>query len=687
MIADSAETPVAPLPVGTVLDRYRIEQLDEHSDHFSLLYRARDTISNTEVLLREFAPAEFVVREGNELRPRSEDVRRTVHWGLRGFADQAAGLQSLRQSRVLQILHVFEANGTAYYATTPLSGETLAARLEREQTLPSNVLIPLVDQLLEALAQIHAAGLLHWDIRPEHILIDSAGAPWLVDFGAARFVMRFKFRSIYTVIVPGYAPPEVFSAAAHPGAVTDLYSLAATIYRAIGGAAPPDSQRLSRGETTLAPALKTGYGRFPAEFLKAVDWGLRLDAEQRPKSAAEWREALAGRVPVPAATKSAAPAPVAHPPAAPVTAAPAPAAAPATPAPATTAPPIARDTPPPAARAPVAEAVLPGPAPDFRPNKSPPLRIAAAAGAALLVAVVVIVLATRHKDSAAPAAPAAATTVAKRPPAEAPLQAPAAAPAPVEQASPSTPNNNGLDQIAAGLNRDEVAAARARERAAAEQARERERAQRERAAANEQEKASHQEQTQAQQAPENRTPATEAVRASAQTAAPMPVAKANAPAQQPTAGTNQTPAQTAATAAPAPRSNAQTNGATQQPAPQTAQTPMQTANATAPSAAVVTSAKPSSMRVAPTRDPSHPCAPPQYPSSSRFAGDTGTTVVELLINTDGTVGDSRIATSSGHRDLDQAARSAFSHCKWKPGTLDGKPEAARLLVKMSWQLQ
>jgi TonB family protein len=686
MIADSAETPVAPLPVGTVLDRYRIEQLHEHSDHFSLLYRARDTISNTEVLLREFAPAEFVVREGNELRPRSEDVRRTVHWGLRGFADQAAGLQSLRQSRVVQILHVFEANGTAYYATTPLSGETLAARLEREQTLPSNVLIPLVDQLLEALAQIHAAGLLHWDIRPEHILIDSAGAPWLVDFGAARFVMRFKFRSIYTVIVPGYAPPEVYSAAAHPGAVTDLYSLAATIYRAIGGAAPPDSQRLSRGETTLAPALKTGYGRFPAEFLKAVDWGLRLDAEQRPKSAAEWREALAGRMPVPAATKSAAPAPVAHPPAVPVTAAPAPAAVPTPPAPTATTPSIARDTPPPAARAPVAEAVLPGPAPDFRPNKSPPLRIAAAAGAALLVAVVVIVLATRHKDSAAPAAPAAATTVAKRPPAEAPLQAPAAAPAPapIEQASPSTSSNIGLDQIAAGLNRGEVAAAHARERAAVEQARERERAQRELAAANEQEKASHQEQSQAQQAPANRTPATETVRAPAQTTAPMPVAKSNAPVQQPTAGTTQMPAQTAATAAPAPTSNAQTNGATQQPA---AQTPTQTANATPPSTAVAASAKPSGVRVAPARDPSHSCAPPQYPSSSRFAGDTGTTVVELLINTDGTVGDSRIATSSGHRDLDQAARSAFSHCKWKPGTLDGKPEAARLLVKMSWQLQ
>jgi TonB family protein len=671
MIADSAETPVAPLPVGAVLDRYRIEQLDEHSDHFSLLYRAHDTIGNTEVLLREFAPAEFVVREGNELRPRSEDVRRTVHWGLRGFADQAAGLQSQRQSRVLQVLHVFEANGTAYYATTPLSGETLAARLEREPTLPSNVLIPLVDQLLEALAQIHAAGLLHWDVRPENILIDGSGAPWLVDFGAARFVMRFKFRSIYTVVVPGYAPPEVYSAAAHPGAVTDLYSLAATIYRAIGGAAPPDSQRLSRGETTLVPALKTGYGRFPAEFLKAVDWGLRLDAEQRPKSAVEWREALAGRMPVPAATKTAATAPVAHAPATHPPVAHPPAAS------AAAAPPVAREAASPTARAPVAEAVLPGPAPDFRPNQSPPLRIAVVAGCALLVAVVVIALATRHKDSGAPAAaPVAATTAAKRPPAaEAPPQTAAAAPAPAEQAqaSPPAPGNDGLDQIAAGLNRGEVAAVRARERAAAEQARDRERAQRELAAANEREKAARPE---AQQESVNRIPA--------QSAAAAPVAKANAPAQQPTAENIRTPAPTATAATPTPAPNAQANGAAQQPA---AQTPVQTANAAAPTAAVPASAKQPGVRVAPTRDPSHPCAPPQYPSSSRFAGDTGTTIVELLINTDGSVGDSRIATSSGHHDLDQAARGAFGHCKWKPGMLDGKPEAARLLVKMSWQLQ
>ena len=93
------------------------------------------------------------------------------------------------------------------------------------------------------------------------------------------------------------------------------------------------------------------------------------------------------------------------------------------------------------------------------------------------------------------------------------------------------------------------------------------------------------------------------------------------------------------------------------------------------------------VRTPPSRDPSHPCAAPQYPSGARFASEAGTSVVELSIDVDGSVTDSRVADSSGYYDLDQAARAGFSRCKWKPGMLNGKPEAARLLVKISWKLK
>lgn len=70
------------------------------------------------------------------------------------------------------------------------------------------------------------------------------------------------------------------------------------------------------------------------------------------------------------------------------------------------------------------------------------------------------------------------------------------------------------------------------------------------------------------------------------------------------------------------------------------------------------------------------CREPEYPSSSARLGESGRVVLNLLIDTDGHVVDSKVETSSGFPRLDDAARAALSLCKFEPGTVDGKPEQA-----------
>lgn len=97
-------------------------------------------------------------------------------------------------------------------------------------------------------------------------------------------------------------------------------------------------------------------------------------------------------------------------------------------------------------------------------------------------------------------------------------------------------------------------------------------------------------------------------------------------------------------------------------------------------------AKPA-VRTEPVIDAARSCQKPEYPAASKRMEEEGTVVVSFLINTDGSVLDSKIDQSSGYSRLDQAARSALGKCKFKPGTVDGKPEQSWARIKYTWRLE
>jgi protein TonB len=81
------------------------------------------------------------------------------------------------------------------------------------------------------------------------------------------------------------------------------------------------------------------------------------------------------------------------------------------------------------------------------------------------------------------------------------------------------------------------------------------------------------------------------------------------------------------------------------------------------------------------------CARPEYPRSSQRNEETGTTTLQFLIGVDGRVLEAKLAKSSGFRDLDRAAQSALSKCRFKPAMVDGKPEQAWTAVQYVWTLE
>lgn len=81
------------------------------------------------------------------------------------------------------------------------------------------------------------------------------------------------------------------------------------------------------------------------------------------------------------------------------------------------------------------------------------------------------------------------------------------------------------------------------------------------------------------------------------------------------------------------------------------------------------------------------CAKPEWPKASLRNEETGTVTLSFLIGVDGRVADSKVLKSSGFRDLDKAAVSGISKCKFKPGLTDGKPEQAWMQMQYVWTLE
>jgi len=126
--------------------------------------------------------------------------------------------------------------------------------------------------------------------------------------------------------------------------------------------------------------------------------------------------------------------------------------------------------------------------------------------------------------------------------------------------------------------------------------------------------------------------------------------------------------------------------------PVTAAPTITTTTVAPPPAPVVVETAPAPMvqRTPPVLDVNRLCERPEYPSVAARAEATGITRLAFLIDVDGRVLEARVEKASGatreHRLLDNAAISALSRCRFKAGTVDGKPERAWGRVDYAWKL-
>jgi len=244
---------------------------------FGITYLAKDSLDR-KIVIKECFPGAFCRRSRTIVQARSRAHQTELKSIVRLFIQEARSLAKMDHPNIVGVHQVFEDNDTAYMALDFVEGRDLLDTLEdpNHGLSPAQIKSILTD-VLGAVGFIHDQEILHRDISPDNILIDSNMRPVLIDFGAAReqATKQSRVLSALRVVKDGYSPQEFYIAGSDQNPSSDLYALGASFYHLIANETPPNSQArlaaVASGEADPYVALVDKAKGYDRNFLSAID--------------------------------------------------------------------------------------------------------------------------------------------------------------------------------------------------------------------------------------------------------------------------------------------------------------------------------------------------------------------------------------------------------------------------------
>ena len=286
----------AALETGSIIDNFTIEKVLGIGG-FGIVYLAKHNLTDALVAIKEFFPSSMVHRvNSSTVQINTTHDSPSFAAGMESFVKEARTLARLHHAGLVQVLHFWEGNGTAYMVMPYYEGETLKSYMEKPDFATTSTFIKvafiknLLTELLPTLEYLHEKNIFHRDIKPDNIFLLKSSKPLLLDFGAARQIVD-QAANITTILTEGYAPVEQYDKNGHQGAKTDIYALSAVLYHFITGRAPQAS--VTRVFNDPVVCLEENYSdHYPMGILKAIDAGLIVDPDKRPSSVTDWKAIL-----------------------------------------------------------------------------------------------------------------------------------------------------------------------------------------------------------------------------------------------------------------------------------------------------------------------------------------------------------------------------------------------------------
>ncbi|MBO5806622.1 MAG: TonB family protein [Bacteroidaceae bacterium] len=283
------------LKAGATLERgkYRIISVLGQGG-FGITYLGEQIYLGRKVAIKEFFIDIYCERdpETSHVSVPTANNKALVERFRRKFIKEAQNIASLNHRNIVPVIDVFEENGTAYYVMEHLDGGSLSAKL-KDGCLPEDVAVRYVKDIASALAEVHAHNILHLDIKPANIMLNSKDEAVLIDFGISK---RYDEGSSHTNssvagFTEGYAPIEQYETGElkNFSAATDIYSLGATFYKMVTGNMPPKATEVyNDGLPPLPENLSPGTRM-------VIENSMQPRRKDRPQTIAEFLDILDGK--------------------------------------------------------------------------------------------------------------------------------------------------------------------------------------------------------------------------------------------------------------------------------------------------------------------------------------------------------------------------------------------------------
>lgn len=231
--------------------RYRIVRM-LGSGGFGITYLGTQTGLERNIVIKEFFMTDYCLRDeySNLITVPTVSNVEFVERFKDKFLKEARHIAQLKHPNIVNIIDVFEENGTAYYVMDFIEGGSLVEKVQREGSLPENVAKRYILQIADALNYIHQRFMNHLDVKPGNIMLSRNDNAILIDFGLSKQYDSQTGHQTSTTpvgISHGYAPMEQYKegGVSEFSPETDIYSLGATLYYLLTGARPPVSQEIN----------------------------------------------------------------------------------------------------------------------------------------------------------------------------------------------------------------------------------------------------------------------------------------------------------------------------------------------------------------------------------------------------------------------------------------------------------
>ena len=278
------------LQFGFILeDRYLLGKAIE-SNGEGVTYISFDRTTRSVVRVREFFPTGLCARSSDGSVTPAEGAEETYDSCLTKFLQLWKKLYELRETPgLLAVQTIFRANGTAYCVSEDVpsvamreflikNGGTLSWEQARSLFLP----------IMPTFTALHSAGIIHRGISPDTLLVGKDGK--LRVSGICIAEARTADSCMTSQLFPGFAAVEQYGKAGTEGEWTDVYGLAAVIYRALVGNPPLEAlERLKTDEMAIPAKIAESL---PPQVLETLANALQLMPGNRTETVDELREGL-----------------------------------------------------------------------------------------------------------------------------------------------------------------------------------------------------------------------------------------------------------------------------------------------------------------------------------------------------------------------------------------------------------